>query len=267
MSDKTFLLKLLLLAHLLADFVFQSKKMAEKKDTGIKYMLMHAFIYVCVMLTGFLFVKAEAFWLPFVIIIISHCLIDILKAVILNEKLNERLNEKHNLFVFIVDQLFHVSVLYGMVCLFTLGSQTTQTFTEFRSHWLCEQTINYSLILVTLWKPCSIFVRKLFEVLNIKEEVKEEAPYELFDFMRTQDKSGADRRPNAGSAIGILERLIIAALILIGQPGAIGFVLTAKTIARFKELENKAFAEKYLIGTLASVLLALFVTLVYKRFA
>jgi len=39
--------------------------------------------------------------------------------------------------------------------------------------------------------------------------------------------------------------------------GALGFVIAAQSIARFKELDEKGFADYYLIGTLASVLVAL----------
>lgn len=60
-----------------------------------------------------------------------------------------------------------------------------------------------------------------------------------------------------GSWIGILEREIILMLGLMGQFGAIGFVLAAKSLARFKQLENKSFAEKYLVGTLLSALIAI----------
>jgi hypothetical protein len=60
-----------------------------------------------------------------------------------------------------------------------------------------------------------------------------------------------------GRIIGILERLIVLTLVLMGQWGAIGFVMAAKSIARFKDLENRQFSEYYLIGTLASVLFAI----------
>ena len=60
-----------------------------------------------------------------------------------------------------------------------------------------------------------------------------------------------------GSWIGILEREIILILGLMGQYGAIGFVLTAKSLARHKQLNEQAFAEKYLVGTLLSALIAL----------
>ena len=48
------------------------------------------------------------------------------------------------------------------------------------------------------------------------------------------------------------------------QFGVIGFVLTAKSIARFKQMENKDFAEKYLIGTLTSFLIVLISVLILK---
>ena len=48
------------------------------------------------------------------------------------------------------------------------------------------------------------------------------------------------------------------------QFGLIGFVLTAKSIARFKQMENKNFAEKYLIGTLTSFLIVLITVLILK---
>ena len=49
---------------------------------------------------------------------------------------------------------------------------------------------------------------------------------------------------------------------LTGQVSAIGFVLTAKSIARFKQFEAQGFAERYLVGTLASTAFAIFTALV-----
>jgi hypothetical protein len=59
-----------------------------------------------------------------------------------------------------------------------------------------------------------------------------------------------------GATIGILERLLIVTLVVTGAATAIGFVIAAKTIARFKQLDNRDFAEYYLLGTLASVSVA-----------
>jgi hypothetical protein len=60
-----------------------------------------------------------------------------------------------------------------------------------------------------------------------------------------------------GGRIGMLERGLVVMLTLSGGPGSIGFVIAAKTLARFKELDDQEFAERYLLGTLASVTIAL----------
>ena len=61
----------------------------------------------------------------------------------------------------------------------------------------------------------------------------------------------------AGRLIGILERWLILGLVWVDQWGAVGLVLTAKSIARFKRMDEQAFAETYLIGTMTSVLVAM----------
>ena len=45
--------------------------------------------------------------------------------------------------------------------------------------------------------------------------------------------------------------------VLTGAEAAVGFVIAAKTLARFKQLDDRGFAEYYLLGTLASVSVAL----------
>jgi hypothetical protein len=61
-----------------------------------------------------------------------------------------------------------------------------------------------------------------------------------------------------GEAIGVLERWITLVVVLRGDYGAMGFILAAKALARHKRFETDAdFAEYFLIGTLASVLMAL----------
>ena len=59
-----------------------------------------------------------------------------------------------------------------------------------------------------------------------------------------------------GATIGVLERLLIVTFVLTGSSAAVGFVVAAKTLARFKQLDDRDFAEYYLLGTLASVAVA-----------
>lgn len=60
-----------------------------------------------------------------------------------------------------------------------------------------------------------------------------------------------------GATIGAFERLLIVGFILVGSAVAVGFVIAVKTIARFKQLDDRGFAEYYLLGTLASVSVAI----------
>ena len=62
---------------------------------------------------------------------------------------------------------------------------------------------------------------------------------------------------NRGRVIGMLERVLLYGFVLQAQYGAIGFVLAAKAFTRSKALDDRAFAEYVLIGTLLSASLAL----------
>jgi riboflavin transporter FmnP len=71
-------------------------------------------------------------------------------------------------------------------------------------------------------------------------------------------QGGSEHEENVGEWIGVLERIIALTFILTGSFTALAFVLTAKSIARFKELEDKQFSEYYILGTSASLIVALF---------
>src|SRR5467141_3173175 len=74
---------------------------------------------------------------------------------------------------------------------------------------------------------------------------------------REDDRTAGAIEIARGRTIGALERAIALTLVLLGQYGALGLIVAAKSVARFKALEDREFAEYFLIGTLASLLLAL----------
>ncbi len=75
---------------------------------------------------------------------------------------------------------------------------------------------------------------------------------------------GGEKEENVGEWIGVLERLIALTFVFTGSYAALGFAIAAKSIARFKELEDKQFAEYYILGTSVSLLVALFAGLAVK---
>jgi hypothetical protein len=61
---------------------------------------------------------------------------------------------------------------------------------------------------------------------------------------------------NRGRIIGLLERTLVYFVVVLGQYTGIAIVVALKSIARFREFNDRNFAEYFLIGTLLSILLA-----------
>lgn len=59
-----------------------------------------------------------------------------------------------------------------------------------------------------------------------------------------------------GAAIGYLERLAIVAAIVVGHPEVIAAVVAVKGLGRFSELDNAEARERFIIGTLTSMIWA-----------
>jgi MFS family permease len=59
-----------------------------------------------------------------------------------------------------------------------------------------------------------------------------------------------------GTAIGILERLALVAALFSGYPEAIAVIVAVKGVGRFTELDSAEARERFIIGSLASLLWA-----------
>jgi hypothetical protein len=77
-----------------------------------------------------------------------------------------------------------------------------------------------------------------------------------FGSLKARLDDAGDELARTGRLIGMLERLLLFTLALLGQWGAVGFILAAKSVARFDKLKRQDYADYYLIGTLASLLVA-----------
>ncbi len=70
--------------------------------------------------------------------------------------------------------------------------------------------------------------------------------------------SGAEERAllRGGTTIGYLERIAVVLSIIVGYPEAIAVIVAVKGIGRFSELAAAEARERFIIGTLASLLWA-----------
>lgn len=62
---------------------------------------------------------------------------------------------------------------------------------------------------------------------------------------------------NRGRWIGNLERLLLLAIVAEGSYAALAFLMAAKSLIRSRDLENRDWAEYFLLGTLASIAVSL----------
>jgi hypothetical protein len=80
-----------------------------------------------------------------------------------------------------------------------------------------------------------------------------------------QEKNKDTIELKRGRIIGIIERILMYYFVIEGNLTSIGFILAAKSFTRFKELDDKNFAEYVLIGTLMSAFLAIAVGILVKK--
>ncbi|MEM0912700.1 MAG: DUF3307 domain-containing protein, partial [Pseudomonadota bacterium] len=89
-------------------------------------------------------------------------------------------------------------------------------------------------------------------------------------FSYTKDFENNERQKglaNAGELIGILERLLVFIMVLLGQFAGVGFLLAAKSVFRFgdmREQKDRKLTEYIMLGTLLSIGLALVIGLLVK---
>lgn len=76
--------------------------------------------------------------------------------------------------------------------------------------------------------------------------------------IRNDPQKPDDVEYERGRLIGILERTFFYFLVLFDKTAAIAIIIALKSLARFRELDNKEFAEYFLIGSLLSLLWATF---------
>ncbi len=232
---------LMFLAHCLGDYYFQPQRLAAAKSKNIAYVLIHAFIYALTMGATWFMLPHWGYAAALAVSALTHAAIDIIKQFILNHRARAGvLSIAEDRVLFLLDQAAHMLIITA--CAFWASSISCDEgalgFLEFTVPELIG--INgYTLIggiaaALGVFKPANVFIRKVL----VKEKPSVQREGEL------------DR----GAHIGSLERVITLALLYLGQYSAIALVFTAKSIARFKEFENKSFAEYYLHGTLMSVI-------------
>lgn len=232
------------LLHMLGDFYFQTGRLSRSKENQYGYVALHGAIYAAVF-----FIGAAAMWSAPVAwaaggLSLAHFAVDSLKYFIARGR-----GSGSTLTLYAVDQLVHLACIAAAAAVFAyqgyavslipaLGGVVSAIVPEGGA------VLGWACVLVAICKPANITIKHLARYRPAQEE--------------------RDTLKNAGAFIGILERIIIALFLAVGQYAAIGLVLTAKSVARYDKISrDQAFAEYYLLGTLLSTLFVIAAVFVF----
>jgi len=230
------LLLRLILAHLLADFVFQTNGMVKGKKEGGPFSTQFLGHLVIVAVLTYIFLADWSNWWAPMVLAVVHGLIDWIKIKINNDTVG----------VYIADQVAHLASILILWLLLTQQS-LVEIISRNTFEWNSNiQLIFIAYIIVTI--PSGILIGYLTQ--SWQEQLSK----------KKKDESLKD----AGKWIGIIERLLILTFILLNQWQPIGFLLAAKSVFRFgdlKKAKEQKKTEYILIGTLLSFTLAIFIGL------
>lgn len=218
----------LLLAHLIGDFVLQSKvwvKEKESKKIKSPKLYLHAFIHGALVL---LLLGNIHDWLPALTLMILHGIIDVTKLYLQKED--------NKTVWFIIDQGLH---LISILMVWLIWFSPAVNFSDLAissSIWI------YAAALLFITSVSGIIIQIL-----------------MTNWSKSLNESDGESLVNAGKYIGILERLFVFTFIVTGYWEGIGFLLAAKSIFRFgdlKDSKDRKLTEYILIGTLLSFAIA-----------
>lgn len=265
------LIFVLILIHILGDFYFQPKKIADNKIgnhkilPNFKHLLIHALIYTICTTCLIPMIGLKNGWNYLIIIsivFISHFLIDGFTC-FLKKKI-----DFHSL-VFLIDQVLHIIVLVG------IGHLIFYKWVYSPWEWLVtyEKQFEVAVCMLLLIQPSIVFVDIIFSDVDFnRSQIGIENTIETSEENKECDKTGQEvqendsqiiekhknKRFDPGRVIGVAERLMTFVLVLANAYAAIALIITVKTWARQKEIKTiDGFGNKYLIGTLISLAIAI----------
>lgn len=225
----------LILAHLIGDFVLQTRSWVRHKET---HKLRSWAFYVHVLLHGALVMLVLwdwGSWSMAVSLMLLHGVIDATKLYAQLPKTKVRW--------FAIDQSLHLLSLIGVWLAWTRPELRVVEVFQNPVVWL------YATALVFLTASSGIIIQVLLSKWSTDLIRKE-----------TEEKSLI----SAGKYIGILERVLVFVFIATDHWEAVGFLMAAKSVFRFgdlKESKDRQLTEYILIGTLLSFGIAILVAL------
>jgi hypothetical protein len=229
-SESAALLSLLVAGHMLGDFVLQTQWMIARKHLA-SGLLAHVLVVAIAQLVLLIPFFGAAALMAVAAIAAAHLLLDVSKVAL------QRRDPSHALLWFFLDQALHLGVLAAAWM------------------WLSPRTAELHPALDGIDPSALAAIGILLSAYAFNVNGMSVIVLGVLAPLGIAPSEGAMHQPTprVGRVIGILERMFALTLILMNQWAALGLLVTAKSIARFKDLEERRLAEYYLVGTLVSL--------------
>ena len=246
----------LIVAHVLGDFYLQWGSSCKNK---VLYSVKGRDLWLHSLVIGILSWIAiwdlRGWWLAACIMVL-HFMIDWSKSYIQVKwnifkiensecvKLVDGINKRHDLWVFLIDQILHISFI-----VFFTNIWLTANNDWLQVGWVQEFAISHPLRTNTIvammlaLKPANILILLILGACKV-----------------SITPTGNDGHGNfhSGELIGWLERGLMLLFVVMSQYEAIGFLIAAKSILRFNEASSGSEKSEYVLtGTLLSLAIAL----------
>jgi len=238
----------LLVAHMVADFLLQTRWIIENKRGWIGFGLHVCIVAGTAVLALGGFTLNAQLWMAIALVVLSHAGLDAFKTFALPPK---KLQESADLDVwaFVLDQLGHLGVIVLAGICFPMAFAQGEWAWRLGEHGaLFTQICLVVAGLIAATRMGGFLIEKFLARFPMPVLEVKAAP---------EPGQGAQTPPDPGLKeggvwIGLLERAVIFCLILIGQFTAIGFLLAAKSVLRFQYAHERSQSEYVIIGTLTS---------------
>lgn len=264
---------LCLIAHVVGDYYLQDDEMSELKKEKIGGVFKHSVFYsIPFILILLLFKKSYKITGLILLLCLAHLFIDIVKYYLYKGylKIFHTACKKNKVkkyikpwMIYIFDQVVHIILLIAVIVCFreNLYYPIDTLYIGYSILGIDGLTVlKWVLIVLCMHKPANITFKIIFSGCKPKGNLVTSSNNSVVN--NSINSSVANNGSNNGAIIGFLERIIIAMFLYSNQYSAIGFILTAKSIARYNKIsEDAEFGEYYLIGTLFSTL---FVIVIYN---
>lgn len=223
------------IGHVLGDFYLYKAKNSERT---CKDILLHSFLYYVAVLLAIIPVFSIDMAGAATCVAFTHFLGDLLGYAIGRKK--QTAKREHIFWMKQCVQIGCICVAVYIMDIWNFALGHIRFIGSFMDAFGCEMdTIaRWILAILIIHRPVNVFIQ-----------------YFLEDYKPREDEVTIKADNRAGRRIGTVERLIMLILLSVNQYTAIGFVLTAKSIARYDRIsKDEKFAEYYLLGTLVSTL-------------